>query len=181
MKGLLRCTSTSEGEQCAQVRWHFGWHKARPAPGVTLSWRHGDELRQTYETTAPWVTWLWLSSDRETRITGRSLLQLTCAVCGKRETVRIRIPRVGPVPEPIDGIHPARKAAIARHAHPERGHPMSWAKPLLNPAAHTGGVELDLLAMRLDADVNATEGHPLSCPAAAAHRTKGTCTCGYDQ
>lgn len=113
--------------------------------------------RQTYETNAPWVTWVWLSSDRETRITGRSRMRLTCAVCGKRETVRIRIPRLGPVPRPEGGIHPARRAAIERHAHPERGHPMSWSMPLLNPAAHQGGISLDLLAARLEADMNTKE------------------------
>jgi hypothetical protein len=35
---------------------------------------------------------------------------------------------------------------------------MSWAKPLLNPQAHEGGLNLDLLAARLEADIN--EGPP---------------------
>jgi hypothetical protein len=31
---------------------------------------------------------------------------------------------------------------------------MSWAKPLANPAAHPGGLNLDLLGARLEADIN---------------------------
>lgn len=108
------------------------------------------ERRETYETDAPWVTWTWLSTDRETRFTGRMRMLLT------RETIRVRIPRFGRVPEPEGGIHPARHEAKERHAHPDRGHPMSWALPLRNIAAHEGGMNLDLLGLRLEADVNET-------------------------
>jgi hypothetical protein len=38
-----------------------------------------------------------------------------------------------------------------------RLHPMAWARPLLNPAAHVGGLDLDLLAMRLQADIRAAQ------------------------
>lgn len=36
---------------------------------------------------------------------------------------------------------------------------MAWARPLLNPAAHNvvGGIDLDLLAMRLQADLAAAK------------------------
>jgi len=109
--------------------------------------------RETYETDAPWVTWQWLSTDRETRVTGRMRLRLICCVCGQREIVKVKIRRFGKVPEPPDGVHPARKAAKIRHAHPDRGHPMSWALPLRNPFAN-GGIDLDQFAMRLEADLN---------------------------
>ena len=42
------------------------------------------------------------------------------------------------------------------HLHRDQPHPMAWAKPLLNPAAHPGGIDLDLLAMRLEADLRAS-------------------------
>lgn len=147
--------------RCKLLRWHPGFHGAKSDHSIYSWGRHADK-RHTYETTAPWVTWLWLSTDRETRITGRSRMQLTCAVCGKQEIVRIRIPRIGPVPAPPNGIHPERTAAIQRHAHPDRGHPMSWAKPLLNWDAHPGGLSTDLLAMRLQADINERPDRP--CP-----------------
>lgn len=107
-----------------------------------------------YDTDAPWVIWHFLSTDLRTRITGRSIIQMQCAVCGKRERLRFRIPRVGPVPLPKTGKHPVRLRFIRDHLHPDKGHPMSWAKPLLNPDAHRGGMDLNLLAMRLEADLN---------------------------
>ncbi len=78
---------------------------------------------------------------------------MTCCVCGKRELIRPRIPRFGRVPEPPGGVHPERLAAMKRHAHSDRGAPMSWALPLRNPFG-TGGLDLDGLAMRLEADLN---------------------------
>ena len=118
----------------------------------------------TYETTQPWVAYHYgLTHDRlwplwtSTRILGRARIGLECAVCGEKKVVSLRIPRFGPVPEPASGRHPARERFLAEHEHPDRGAPMSWAKPLLNSAAHPGGVSLDALAMRLEADIN--EGH----------------------
>lgn len=80
--------------------------------------------------------------------------KLTCCVCGKREIVRTPIPRFGPITPPPGGVHPSRLAAIERHAHPDRGHPMSWALPMRNIDAHPGGLNLDQFAMRLEADMN---------------------------
>lgn len=151
---LLRCTSSMDGERCDLHRFHPATrHEARRGRS-TRSWSTESTKRETYETTAPWVTWTWLSSDRETRITGRMRHKLTCCVCGKREIVRTPIPRWGPITPPPGGVHPSRLAAVERHAHPDRGHPMSWAIPLRNPGAHRGGLDLDLMAMRLQADVD---------------------------
>lgn len=141
------------GDRCDRTRFHAGRHVHREGR-TTKSWPTESTKRETYETDAPWVTWTWLSTDRETRITGRSRLKLTCCVCGEREIVRVPIPRWGPVPEPEGGVHPERAKAKIRHAHPDRGHPMSWALPLRNPGAHGGGMDLDLLAARLEADAN---------------------------
>lgn len=116
--------------------------------------------RETYETTQPWVTYTYgLTHDRwwplwnSTRVLGRARILTTCCVCGKREVASLRIPRFGPVPEPASGRHPARERFLAEHAHPDRGHPMSWALPLRNLAVHSGGLSLDLLGMRLEAEV----------------------------
>ncbi len=86
-----------------------------------------------------------MSDDRETRFTGRMRMQLLCCICGKSETVRIPIPRWGPVPEPEGGIHPVRVEAKARHSHPTQRDPADWALPLRNIAAWQGGLPLDVL------------------------------------
>jgi hypothetical protein len=84
-------------------------------------------------------------------------IQLTCMVCGDRTTLSLRIPRWGDVPAPASGRHEEREKYLAEHRHPDRGHPMSWALPMLNMAAHQGGLNLDLFAARLEADLNEGE------------------------
>lgn len=116
-----------------------------------------------YETGQPWCVWHYgLTHDRwwpfwnSTRFLGRARIGQECAVCGAYAVAVIRLPRFGKVPEPPSGRHPERERFLAAHAHPDRGAPMSWAKPMLNPAAHAGGLDLDALAMRLEADLNET-------------------------
>ena len=115
----------------------------------------------TYETTQPWVAYhygrthdKWWPFWNSTRVLGLSCIVGECAVCGEREAMWMRIPRFGDIPEPKGGKHPRRVAFLAKHRHPDRGAPMSWAKPLLNPAAHAGGINLDAMAMRIEADLN---------------------------
>ena len=115
----------------------------------------------TYETTQPWVAYHyglthdhWWPFWNSTRWLGVSKIVMECAVCGTKKIARMKIPRWGPVPAPKSGRHPVRERFLADHRHPDRGAPMSWAKPLLNPAAHKGGIDLDGLAMRLEADIN---------------------------
>ena len=124
-----------------------------------------DHTMQTAETTQPWVVYTYgLTHDRwwpfwnSTRVIGRARIRMTCAVCGEQEITNFRIPRFGKVPEPATGRHPVREQFLREHRHPDRGHPMSWAMPLLNPAAHGGGMDLDLLAARLEADLNQDDG-----------------------
>ncbi len=114
-----------------------------------------------YETTQPWVTYHyglthdgWWPFWNSTRVLGQMRMRLACMVCGDQTVISARIPRIGPVPEPKSGRHPLREKYLAAHAHPDRGHPMSWAVPLRNMAAHEGGLNLDLLATRLEADLN---------------------------
>lgn len=138
----LRCTSSMDGLRCQSFRWHghrHHWKKDR----IGLSWSTESTRRQTYETTAPWITWTWLSLDRETRITGRSRMRLTCCICGLSEIIRIRIPRWGPVPEPEGGVHIERLRAIERHAHPDRRNPADWALPFRNPAGWGQGIPIE--------------------------------------
>ncbi len=121
------------------------------------------DTRETYEATRPWVTYTFgLTHDRwwplwtSTRVLGRARIRLTCCVCGTTEVVSLPMPRFGPVPEPKSGRHPERERFLAAHVHPDRGHPMSWALPLRNPAA-LGGVDVELLAMRLEADLRESD------------------------
>jgi hypothetical protein len=113
-----------------------------------------DEGAERYDTDQPWICWRFLSTDARTRITGHSTVLMDCCVCGRREKVRIRISRFGPVPMPPGGRHVERLRFMLAHLHPDRGHPMSWAKPLRNVAAMGGKIDLNLLAMRLEADLN---------------------------
>lgn len=114
----------------------------------------------TSEATQPWVCYHygltrdgWWPLWRSTRILGYCRIVMECAVCGGREVAKLRIPRFGAVPKLASGRHPVRERFLAEHAHPDRGAPMSWARPLLNPAVHPRGLDLDALAMRLEADM----------------------------
>lgn len=114
-----------------------------------------------YDTEQPWICWWFLTHDlwwppwRSTRVLGRSLVLIECSICGKSERLTLRMPRLGPVPIPKGGKHPERVRFMLAHLHPDKPHPMAWAKPLRNIAAHPGGLDLDLLKMRLEADLRA--------------------------
>lgn len=117
--------------------------------------------RETFETTQPWVVYVygrthdgWWPLWSSTRVLGRARIGLECCVCGRKEVASLRIPRFGQVPEPESGRHPARERFLREHAHPDRGAPMSWKRPLRNPAVFPGGLPLDQLAMRLEAGAN---------------------------
>lgn len=73
---------------------------------------------QTYELGMPWITYTYLTSDRRTRITGRSRIECSCSICGDRTVLKLRIPRFGRVPEPVGGRHAARLAYLSQHEHP---------------------------------------------------------------
>lgn len=112
----------------------------------------------TYEIDQPWVIYRygrthdrWWPFWNSTRVLGRACIACECMVCGDRSAIWLRIPRFGPVPD--QGHHPKRNAYLAAHAHPDRGAPMSWKRPLTNWAAHSGGVDLAGLAMRVEADM----------------------------
>ena len=111
------------------------------------------EGAERYDTDQPWICWTFLSTDARTRITGRSVVRMDCCVCGAIQKSHIRIPRFGPVSAPPGGRHAERLRFMLAHLHPDKGHPMSWAKPLRNPFAQPGGLDLNLLAMRLEADL----------------------------
>lgn len=91
---------------------------------------------QTFERDMPWVVYTYLTSDRRTRITGRSHIECCCSICGQNQLVKIRIPRLGPVPEPASGRHPQRECFLAGHRHPDKAHNrLLWMLPLRNVAA----------------------------------------------
>src|SRR5262245_1963345 len=94
------------------------------------------EEAERYDTDQPWICWRFLNFDARTRITGRSVILMDCCVCGEKRKVRIRMPRFGAVPD--NGRHPERLKFMFDHLHPDKGHPMSWAKPLRNPFPQGG-------------------------------------------
>lgn len=121
----------------------------------------------TFESTQPWVLYhygfthdAWWPFWNSTRVLGVAKILMECAVCGETKVARLRIPRFGPVPQPKSGRHPVRERFLAEHRHPDRGAPMSWARPLANLAMHPGGLDVDALAMRLEADLNEGGGTP---------------------
>lgn len=119
--------------------------------------------RDTAESGLPWVTYHFgLTHDRwwplwnSTRVLGRMRVRVACAVCGADRVLSLRIPRFGSIPD--QGHHPARVQWLKDHAHPDRGHPMSWVRPFTNMDNFgPDGIPLDLLAMRLEADLNDPE------------------------
>jgi hypothetical protein len=95
-----------------------GYKRTKLAPGVT-----GDEGH--YDTDLPWVCWWFLSTDRETRFTGRSRVLMQCAICGQRRKLRLRIPRFGPIPD--RGEHPITQFKLD-HLH-RWSDPCPWCGP----------------------------------------------------
>lgn len=71
----------------------------------------------TIETAAPWITYHYRTSDRWTRITGRSMILARCSYCYAEKLITLRIPRFGPVPSPAGGRHPERIAWVEEHGH----------------------------------------------------------------
>ena len=113
---------------------------------------------ETYEVGSPWITYHYLTTDRQTRITGRSKILLACAICGHEETLTLRIPRVGPVPAPKGGRHEKRVEFVRAHQHTaeQRRDRTTWVKPLRNMA----GLDPEVMAAILqDAVRKAVDEH----------------------
>lgn len=139
-----------------RLRGH-GWRDDASRSGFWRGELMGETRHSTYLTDQPWVClhyglfhdgwWpLWSSS----RIRGRGGVTAECAVCGVRRKIVVKMPRFGEVNP--SGEQPAALMTFRlEHLHRDKPHPMAWARPLLNPAAHPGGIDLDLLAMRLEA------------------------------
>lgn len=127
-----------------------------PAPHVTR-WFVPD-LYQTAEVEMPWVVYTygrihdsWWPLWRSSKVLGRAAVGVECAVCGENSVIVAKMPRFADIGERPK--HPERIRFMLAHIHKDRGHPMSWSKPLLNMNAHQGELNLDLLAMRLEADL----------------------------
>lgn len=124
--------------------------------------KHG--FKETAESTMPWVIYIygrthdfWWPFWSSTRVLGRARIGLECCVCGHQEVTSLRMPRFGPIEN--KGHHPVRLKFLAEHAHPDRGHPMSWVRPMRNMNVFgNAGLPLDLLSMRLEADLNEPPG-----------------------
>lgn len=142
---VFGCPATCGAIRCGRVRFHRGAHAGRSGAVRTIWGRYANSLH-TFEVDQPWVTYLYLSTDRETRVTGRSRVQAHCLICGDRTTLRAKIPRIGPVPEPASGRHFLRERYLRQHAHPGLQDPRDWAEPLGNPAAWPGGIPLDVFS-----------------------------------
>lgn len=105
---------------------------------------------ETYETEQPWVIYRYPSRDERTRITGRSIIECECAICGEVERLTLRIPRRGEIED--RGRHPERLRFLLAHVHPDRPAQMAWKRPLLNSFTYAR-LDMDALAMRLEADL----------------------------
>jgi hypothetical protein len=143
-----------------------GYRRKKIAKGVTQFSRlpAGKHTQSHYDTDQPWICWHFgLTSDtlwppwRSTRLLGHMKVVMECAVCGDRQLLTIPMPRFGEVKVPAGGKHPERLRYMLDHLHRDRPSPMAWAKPLLNLAAHRKGIDLNALAMRLEADLAAAE------------------------
>ena len=99
---------------------------------------------ETYETTQPWVIYAygkphdrWWPFWSSTCVLGKAKIGCECAICGERITVTLSMPRFGPVKD--NGKHPLRQAFLDAHQHPDQQrNPLTWARPLRNPAAFGG-------------------------------------------
>lgn len=107
---------------------------------------------RNYETEQPWIIYTYPYTDAVCAKKGlQAFVSMQCAVCGEQIHWA---PKIGEeLPEYIDGRAPVRIDFCQLHIHPEKGHPMSWSMPLLNPAVHEEGIDLTLLTMRLEADI----------------------------
>ena len=133
-----------DSDRCDLPRWHGTRHRHRFGEGSGRYWSTLSTRRHTYDTDQPWVTYLYITTDRRTRFTGRSHIRCECIACGKAKTLSIRIPRIGPVPLPESGKHPQRERFLVEHAPCGLRSRADWAKPLANPFA-TGGLDLSML------------------------------------
>jgi hypothetical protein len=122
---------------------------------------------ETAEADMPWVIYTygrthdgWWPFWTSSRVLGLARIGLECCICGEREVVSLKMPRFGPVPMPKGGKHVERLRFLAAHVHPDRSHPIAWARPLrnLNVFNSVGGLDLNLLAARLEADLNEATG-----------------------
>lgn len=99
-----------------------------------------------------------LDSMKERSRRGKMLDSDVCPNCGCESWVRTKALRqiCGYCAWPDAPLEPSAALPGGQTGEQRGGHPMSWAKPLRNPAAHPSGrLDLDLLAMRLEADLRA--------------------------
>jgi hypothetical protein len=88
-----------------------------------------------YEVGKPWICYFYLSDSREAALRGVSRMELVCAICGRRDKVRLRIPRFLKPINPEGAYHPLRVAFLDNHTHRmQRNRRDLWALPLLNVA-----------------------------------------------
>lgn len=110
--------------------------------------------KDTYEVGQPWVTYHYPYDDRQATLRGLfALVEMSCLVCGGTEEWKVRWGQQRKIKHDHRGYAMERVKFLADHAHPDRGHPMSWAKPLGNVAAHEHGLDAGMLAMRIEADL----------------------------
>lgn len=132
-----------------------------------------------YDTDMPWVVYHygrtvdnWWPFWRSVRVLGRAAIECECAVCGAHQRVAAKIPRFGPV-NPSGREHAERTRFKLAHLHRDKGHPISWRSPLLNPFAN-GGLDLDMLAMRLEADLRESGADHASPASGASHSSEAS-------
>jgi hypothetical protein len=117
-------------------------------------------MYSTYVKTQPWIVMNFPEDDN--RADANSLVIFQCAICGDRTEQRFSLPGADdPIWQNLDsekGIPEAYALRVAyqtEHLHADKsGDVWSWSMPLLNPAAHPGGVNTVKLAERLKKELD---------------------------
>lgn len=109
------------------------------------------EIMETYETTQPWVVYvygrthdLWWPPWSSTRVLGHMKIECQCCICGDSTVLKLKMPRFGPIED--RGRHAARVAYLEKHRHPlQQTAPETWVWPLRNAAALRGDDFMDIM------------------------------------
>lgn len=101
------------------------------------------QTMETFETSQPWIVYTYFRGEWFIRLHGYTEIACECCICGRRETLKLSMPRFGAVAEPEGGKHPERVRFLSEHLHRlQQKAPETWALPLRNPAAHNDTMDI---------------------------------------
>lgn len=129
------------------------------------------EPYEMYLLDSPWIIISYLTSDAEADASGgRSRVRLECCICGQREVKDFILPAEDdPIWDVIDPREGTPEAKVIKqefqltHVHEDRqgkSAMLTWARPLKNPAALKGGIDVRELKQRLMLEIEAGKRNP---------------------